>query len=245
MSRVLVFGATSAIAEAAARHWAARGDRLYLLGRNAERLAAIAGDLKVRGASFVEYAQIDACAYEVHAAALDAAVAALGGLDIALVAHGSLPDQARCEQDAELALAELGTNALSVVSLVTHLANLLQAQRSGTVGVIGSVAGDRGRQSNYVYGAGKAAVAVFLQGVRNRLHPFGVRVVTLKPGFVDTPMTAAFRKGPLWASPEHVGKALVAALDHGADVVYLPGFWRWIMWAVRAIPESMFKRMRL
>lgn len=245
MKRILVIGATSAIAEAAARQWAGQGHRLYLLARDAQRLGAIAADLRVRGAASVDCALLDACAFERHAPVLDAAIAALGGLDIALIAHGSLPDQQACERDPALALAALQTNALSVIALVTHLANRFQAQGSGALVVIGSVAGDRGRQSNYVYGSAKAAVAVFLQGVRNRLQPHGVRVVTVKPGFVDTPMTAAFPKGPLWATPERVARGIVAAAERGPEVAYLPGFWRWIMLAIRAIPEAIFKRMKL
>lgn len=245
MKKILIIGANSAIAQAAARLWAAQGHRLYLLGRSEERLAILAADLKVRGAAVVAHGVLDVDDFDRHAAALDSAVNALGGLDIALIAHGSLPDQRACERDVDLALAALRTNALSVIALVTLLASRFEAHKGGTLAVIGSVAGDRGRQSNYVYGTAKAAVAVFLQGTRNRMHKSGVRVLTIKPGFVDTPMTAAFAKGPLWASPEQVGRGIVAAVERGADVVYLPGFWRLIMWAIRALPETIFKRMGL
>ncbi|WP_298931413.1 SDR family oxidoreductase [uncultured Ramlibacter sp.] len=245
MKRILLIGATSAIAEATARLWAGRGDSIYLLGRDALRLAQIAADLRVRGAGAVQHAVLDVRDHARHAATLDAALAQWDGLDVVLVAHGSLPDQAACERDSAAALEALEINALSVVSLLTHLANRLAVQGSGTIAVIGSVAGDRGRQSNYVYGTAKAAVAVFLQGLRNRLHASGVRVLTIKPGFVDTPMTAAFAKGLLWASPQDVARGIVGAVDRGRDVAYLPGFWRWIMLAVRSIPENVFKRMRL
>lgn len=242
---ILVVGATSAIAEATARLWAARGDSLFLLARDSERLEAIAADLRVRGAASVRHAAFDADAIDRHEDVLEAAAAALGGVDIVLIAYGSLPDQRACERDCALALAQLRTNALSVVSLLTHLANRFEAQRHGTIAVIGSVAGDRGRQSNYVYGTAKAAVAVFLQGLRNRLHPCGVQVLTIKPGFVDTPMTAAFRKGPLWASPAGVARGIVHAVDKGSDVAYVPGFWRPIMAMVRCVPEALFKRLKL
>ena len=111
--------------------------------------------------------------------------------------------------------------------------------------VISSVAGDRGRQSNYVYGSAKAAVTTFLQGLRNRLHPAGVQVLTVKPGFVDTPMTSAFPKGPLWASPEQIARGIHRAIQKRKDVVYLPGFWRLIMRVIREIPEAVFKRLSL
>ncbi|MBA2672853.1 SDR family oxidoreductase, partial [Ramlibacter sp.] len=201
--------------------------------------------LRVRGAPNAHSGVLDMNDLDRHAEVLEAAAAALGGIDIVLVAHGTLPDQAACEQDPALALRDLHTNAISTIALLTLLANRMQVQGQGTIAVITSVAGDRGRQSNYVYGSAKAAVATFLQGLRNRLHHHGVRVLTIKPGFVDTPMTAAFPKGPLWASPEQVARAIARAVERGVDVAYVPGFWLFIMLAIRHIPERVFKRMRL
>lgn len=180
-----------------------------------------------------------------HEALLAAAADALGGLDVVLIAYGTLADQAACEADYRVAERELRTNLLSVVSLLTHLANRMEAQRSGTIAVISSVAGDRGRASNYVYGSAKGALSLFAQGLRNRLHPSGVRVVTIKPGLVDTPMTAHLKKNPLFASPEAVAKGVVRALDGGPEVVYLPAFWHLVMLGIRALPEGLFKRLRL
>lgn len=245
MQKILIVGAASAIAEAAARQWAGRGAALFLVARNAAKLEAIAADLKVRGAAAVSTHVMDATDTAAHAAMLDAALAALGGLDVALIAHGTLPDQKACEASVELTLREIDNNGLSVIALATRLANLLEAQGRGTIAVIGSVAGDRGRQSNYVYGAAKGLVARFLEGLRNRLAKAGVQVLTVKPGFVDTPMTAAFPKGALWAQPEQVARGIVAAIDRRKDEVYLPGFWRLIMLVIRHIPERIFKRLSL
>lgn len=245
MQKILIIGATSAIAEAVARRYAQRGDALYLLARNGERLDALLRDLKIRGAASSTGARFDAGDYASHAAAIAQAVAALGGLDAVLIAHGTLPDQRACQADPALALSEIGTNALSVISLLTTLANHCEAQRHGTIAVIGSVAGERGRQSNYVYGSAKGMLAIFLQGLRNRLHKSGVKVVTIKPGFVDTPMTATFPKGPLWATPEQVAQAIVKAMDRGSAVLYTPFFWRGIMAIIRAIPEAIFKKLSL
>ena len=164
---------------------------------------------------------------------------------MALIAHGTLPDQAECEASAALTRQALQVNALSVIELLTELANRLQAQGSGTLAVISSVAGDRGRKSNYVYGAAKGMVSIFLQGLRNRLHSHGVRVITIKPGFVDTPMTESFDKGVLWARPDRVARDIVSAIDKGRDVVYTPWFWRYILWVIRGIPEGVFKRLGL
>ena len=245
MRKILIVGATSAIAEATARLWAERGDALFLVGRRPERLAKIAADLRLRGASRAAFLEMDACAVAEHVAMLDAARAALGGLDVALIAHGSLPDQGACEASVETTLKEIETNGLSVIALATRLGNLFEAQGGGALAVIGSVAGDRGRQSNYVYGAAKGMVGIFLQGLRNRLSKKGVQVLTIKPGFVDTPMTAAFPKGALWAKPEFVAKGIVAAIDKKRDEVYLPAFWRPIMAVIKHIPESVFKRLSL
>ena len=230
MRKVLIVGATSAIAEAVARLLAAQGDLLYLVGRRAEALEAIAADLRVRGAARVQTEVMDANAIERHEALLDHATAALGGLDTVLIAHGTLSDQAACQQSVALTLQELHTNALSVIALLTVVANRFEAQRSGTIAVISSVAGDRGRQSNYVYGTAKAAVSTFLSGLRQRLYESGVRVVTIKPGFVDTPMTREFPKGWLWAQPERVARDIVRAVEKGKDVVYTPGFWSVELW---------------
>lgn len=245
MRRLIIFGATSAIAEATAREFARRGDAIFLVGRSRERLQAIADDLKVRGASSVAFQTQDLRDGSANEALLDAATTALGGLDAALIAHGTLSDQKACEGSTELFLDEFTTNALSAMMLCTLLANRFEAQRRGVIAVISSVAGDRGRRSNYVYGSAKAAVTAFTSGLRQRLRPAGVDVVTIKPGFVDTPMTAAFKKGALWASPAKVAKEICRAMIAGTPVIYTPGFWRPIMWIIRSIPEFVFRRLSM
>ena len=188
---------------------------------------------------------MDACDIAAHVAMLEAAERAFGGLDVALIAHGSLPDQKACETSVELTLREIEINGLSVVALATRLGEKFEAQGRGSLAVISSVAGDRGRQSNYVYGAAKGMVSLFLQGLRNRLARKGVQVLTIKPGFVDTPMTAAFSKGALWAKPAGIASGIVRAIDRKSDEVYLPGFWYLIMALIRHIPERVFKRLSL
>jgi short-subunit dehydrogenase len=244
--RILIIGAMSAMAVAAARRWAVeRGDRFYLGARNADRLADLAADLRVRGASAADFAALDVNELERLGEWLEAAVRQLGGLDIVLIAHGTLGDQAKCEADFRVTLQELNTNMTSVIILLTLIAPVLEQQSHGTIVVISSVAGDRGRQSNYVYGTAKGAVTTFLQGLRQRLHKSGVRVVTVKPGFVDTPMTAEFKKGFLWASPDDVARVIQRAVKSGKDVVYAPSFWRFIMFLICAVPERLFKKLRL
>jgi short-subunit dehydrogenase len=246
MTRHAVFGATSAIAHAVARLYAAEGASLFLVARNAARLEALADDLRARGAAAVTTAVADLNDLDRHPELVEQARAALDGLDAVLIAHGTLSDQAACEADAALARAELTTNFLSPVSLLTALAPVLERQNRGSVAVIGSVAGDRGRGSNYVYGSAKGGLGVFVQGLRHRLGRSNVAVTLVKPGFVDTPMTAALPKGgPLWAKPERVAADIRRALDRGPAVLYTPWFWRWILLVIRLLPDAVFRRTRL
>jgi decaprenylphospho-beta-D-erythro-pentofuranosid-2-ulose 2-reductase len=245
MLNVLIIGATSAIAEATARRYAARGARLFLVARDTARLADIAADLRVRGAVDVGEAMLDVSRFDAHASVLDQAWEQLGSVDVVLIAHGTLPNQGACEQSVETALAGFTTNGTATIALMTALAPRLEAQGCGVLAVISSVAGDRGRQSNYLYGAAKSAVSTFASGLRQRLAKVGVSVVTIKPGFVDTPMTRDFRKGALWATPDGVARGIVRAADRGSSMVYLPWFWWPIMLIIRHIPEFIFKRIKL
>lgn len=245
MQNVLIIGATSTIAQEVAKLYANSGAKIFLVGRNSEKLTQVAQDLVVRGATTTEIFACDLADQTKHEEILAAAKKVLGEIDIALIAHGTLPEQKECESSVEQTMQELEVNFLSVVSLLTLLANNFEKQARGCIAVISSVAGDRGRQSNYVYGAAKGGLTVFLQGLRNRLSKVGVQVVTIKPGFVITPMTQDFKKGILWAQPESVARVIVSAIAKRKNVVYVPWFWRWIMFIIRNIPETVFKRMSL
>lgn len=242
---ILIIGATSAIARATARIYAQQGNHLFLVARNELQLERNGADLQVRGAASIHTETLDFNRFDQHQPMIDKAFAALGRIDIVLIAHGTLPDQNECAANVEQTLEELNTNAISVISLLTLLANRMEQQRFGTIAVISSVAGDRGRQSNYVYGAAKGMVTIFMQGLRNRLFKSGVQILTIKPGFVDTPMTKEFKKGLLWASPEVIAKGIIKGINKRKNEVYLPGFWFLIMWIIRSIPESIFKRLSL
>jgi len=246
LKQVMIIGATSAIAQSVARLYAVRGARMFLVGRNPARLEAVADDLRVRGAARVEFLAADLADHDRHAEILAAAWDTLPEMDVVLIAHGLLPDQSKCQLSVADTLHAIDVNFLSVVSLLTLLANRFEENGRGTFAVISSVAGDRGRQSNYVYGAAKSGLDAFLQGLRNRLSKSGVHVVTVKPGFVDTPMTAHIpERGLLWAQPDAVAAGIVSAVDKQKDVVYLPGFWALIMFVIRSIPERIFKRLSL
>jgi decaprenylphospho-beta-D-erythro-pentofuranosid-2-ulose 2-reductase len=242
MKRILIIGATSAIAEHCARIWAARGDALHLVARNEQHVQVIASDLKVRGASEVTTYCTDLNDTDKHEELLSAADDTLGNVDIVLIAHGTLSNQKSCELSVHETLSEIQTNALSTVSLLTIIANRFEAKKSGTIGVISSVAGDRGRASNYVYGSAKAMVSAFTSGLRQRLYKSNVSVTTVKPGFVDTPMTSEFKKGLLWAKPTDVSALIVKAIDKKKAEVYVPVFWFGIMIIIKNIPNFIFKR---
>ena len=243
---VVVFGATSEIAAAAARIYAEAGCRLILVGRDGAALSAAKGDLLARGAAEVAVQEAD---FARTASLPDVAAAAweqFGGVDIAVIAYGSLPDQAETERQAAAAEAGLLINFTSPALLANELASRFAVQGRSTLAVISSVAGDRGRGSNYLYGAAKGGLQRFLEGLRHRLHKSGVDVLDIRPGFVSTKMTAHLdRKGPLWATPEQVAADIVKAIAARRAVLYTPWFWRGIMTAVRNVPRPVFHRTQL
>ena len=241
MASVLVFGASSTVAMAVARRCAARGDRLALVGRNPERITALAAELGEAVA--LTRSGVDLTDRSLHDALIADAEQALGGLDVALVAHGWLPDQLRTESDVEEAIRAFEVNLLSAVSLVARLANRLEARGAGHLAVITSVAGMRGRPRNYTYGAAKGGLSLYLQGVRSRLYRSGVQVHDLRPGPILTPMTEGHPVNPLFASPERVAAGILAAIDGGWPVRYLPWYWWPIMQVVVRLPEPIFQRL--
>jgi len=245
MSNILILGATSAIAKHTTRLFAADEHSLYLVARNEEKLKSMKQDMLVRGASSVDYESLDLSDETSHSNLINRATEIMGSIDTVLVAYGTLGDQKKCEESYENTLKELQVNCLSVISLLTQLANQLEQQGSGSIAVISSPSGDRGRQSNYIYGTAKGALSIFLQGLRNRLAKSKVHVLTIKPGFVDTPMTKDFKKGLLWVGPEVISKGIYNAIKKKREVAYLPFFWRYIMIIIKSIPEKLFKYLSL
>jgi len=243
--RVVILGATSAIAEAAARLWARESAHLVLVGRNAERLGAIADDLRIRGAAAVDVVVLDLAAADAGGE-LDSMATLIGSIDVVLLAYGVLGDQAAAEQDPAAARSVLETDFLSAAAWCLAAANYLASRRAGVLIVIGSVAGDRGRMSNYIYGAAKGGLGILAQGIAHRLAPTGARAVLIKPGFVDTPMTAGIaRKGILWSRPEVIAAVIKRAAERGGPIVYAPWWWRFIMLMIRLAPARIFHRTKL
>lgn len=246
MKNILVIGATSAIASACAREWCAPDVIFFLVARDPDKLAQTGADLLARGAGAIHSYLLDATDIASHLPMLDACRMAVGQIDIALIAHGTLPDQLACEKDANLALQEFANNGTSVIALLTVLANQFEVQRCGTLAVITSVAGDRGRPSNYLYGSAKAAVSVFCEGMRARLFKVGVHLIDIRPGFVATPMTQGLPlPAALVTQPEVVAKRIVSGVEKKVDVLYTPAFWALIMLIIRSIPRFVFNRLKL
>lgn len=244
-TKILIFGATSAIAFETAKLFAKAGGSLYLCARDEDDLKRLSGDLIVRGAKTVEYSTFDALDENSIIKAIDNCLKKFSDLDGILIAHGNLPEQKVCETNTDEMKRTFDINFTSAAVILTHITSHFEKQGHGTIAVISSVAGDRGRQSNYVYGSAKAALSTFTSGLRQRLSKSGIQVLTIKPGFVDTPMTANYKKGLLFVGPHVVAKGIYNAINKGKNVVYLPWFWRWIMLIIRNIPEKIFNKIRL
>ncbi len=247
MNRILIIGATSAIANACAREWQRSGDCQFVLtGRNMDKLTAIQSDLRIRGASLVEILEFDINNINRHEEIITKSVGWLGQLDRILMAPGLLPNQQRCQEDSTYARDVLDINSTSTLLLLERLGTQLEQQRAGQLAVISSVAGDRGRMSNYYYGSTKAAVTTFCSGLMMRLQKAEVAVSIIKPGFVRTPMTAELElPEKLVATPTQVAKVIVKGIDKQREVIYAPGFWLLIMTIIRLVPTSIFKRLDL
>lgn len=246
MKKVLIVGATSAIAKECARLWAGRDKaQFFLVGRDSQALNTIKQDLSVLGASQVNTYALDLNQTAEHENLVNQIWSDSKGIDLALTAHGILGNQDTAEKNTAELVALLNTNFVSHVSILSLLGEKFKQQRSGQIAVISSVAGDRGKQSNFIYGAAMAGKSTYTDGLRNRLFPYGVAVTTLKLGFVDTPMTKDFKKGPLWASAEKAAAAIDKSIQSGKDTAYIPAIWFVIMTIIKSVPEFIFKKLKL
>lgn len=245
MAKIVIFGANSAVAQACARRWVELGHELFLVGRDPRKLMAQVDDLRVRSQTQVKSLACDLADPTQHQALFETVLAQLGSIDVIFVAHGILGDNEVAAENFAATREILEVNLLSPVSLLTLGAQVLAKQGRGSLAAITSVAGDRGRKSNYVYGTSKGALSIFLSGLGHRLVSKSVYVTDIKLGFVDTPMTQAFKKGLLWQKPDKVAKKIVKAIDRKVGVAYVPGFWRLIMLIIRSIPDGIFKRLSI
>ena len=240
-----IFGATSAIAQETARILAAEGWQFVLCARNQERLERLSRDLKVRGAQSTESVVFDALDAASIREAVTACVRTFPRLDVLLIAHGWLPEEADNEQHLETVHRCFQINFLSVAAIIGQILKEYANTPPHTIAVISSVAGERGRARNFLYGAGKAALTAYLSGLRQKYAGRGIHILTIKPGFVDTPMTDHLDKNPLFASPKTVAKSICRAIERKKDILFVPWFWRPIMGVVRLLPENLFKRLSI
>jgi len=244
MKKIIILGATSSIALEIQRQLARRGCELLLVARSPHRLAEVQSDLRVRGAQQVLTYSADLASIQRHAAIFEFARRMFPDFDTVLLAYGSMHNQKDSETSIDVLLEELQVDFVSAAAILTLFAADLERRGTGCIAAITSVAGDRGRRSNYVYGSAKGGLSLFLQGLRSRLYPAGVRVITIKPGPVQTPMTDHMPHAARFADPEQVARDIVRALERRSpDILYTPKIWRYIMTAVQQIPETIFKRL--
>jgi short-subunit dehydrogenase len=243
----VIVGATSEIVRAVALELARTGGRFVLAGRDVEELAIVADDLRLRTAATVSIIPLDVTAYDTHGGFLDACLAALGAIEGIVIGQGCMADQQLAASDWFATQQMIEVNFASAVSLLNLFADHLANQGHGYICGISSVAGDRGRQSNYIYGSTKAAFSTYLAGLRNKLYHDGVVVITVKPGFVDTSMTWGLLSAgsPLVATPDRVAQDVARAIQRRKNTIYTPWFWSFIMLTIRLLPEAIFKRLSL
>jgi decaprenylphospho-beta-D-erythro-pentofuranosid-2-ulose 2-reductase len=241
---IVIFGATSAIAHAVAREYAQKKANFILVGRSEDKLNSIKNDLVSYGAESASTMVQDLNDCTTHPGILEQSQKKLGKIDLVFIAHGILGNQDTAEKIWSEAKAIIDANYTSQVSLGLAAGEILKTQKSGTIAIVGSVAGDRGRQSNFIYGSAKAGIHAFCSGLRNRLYPFGVNVLTIKPGIINTPMTANLKRGLIWAEPSSIAPVILNAIEARKSMIYTPWFWKWIMLIIKSIPESIFVKLK-
>ncbi len=244
---VVILGALSGVARYIADGFAREGFAVALAGRDLEEMELLAADLRERHEVTCCCLKFDALDIDSHASFVQETTEALGALPGGVVAcFGYMADQTEAQRDFALIRKTLDTNLTGAISILERFAAAFEERQSGFMAALSSVAGDRGRKANYFYGAAKAGLSAYLQGLRNRLHASGVKVTTIKPGFMDTPMTYGMDlPGALVAAPQSAAQAMTRAILKGKNVVYVPFFWRYIMWIIRSIPEWQFKKMSI
>jgi short-subunit dehydrogenase len=243
---VLVIGAGSGIGRALLRQLAAEGARLVVAGRRAEEMERLAADCRVRFGVEAAPESFDALDFDSHQAFIERCASRFeGGFDGVALCHGEMPDEADARADPHVARRMIDVNYTSAVSLLEAASRNLDQRRSGWILALGSVAGDRGRPGNAIYGSTKAALATYLSGLRSRMARNGIPVVTVKPGVVDTGMTWGLPDLPLAAAPERVARDAMRGVRRDRAVVYSPWFWAIIMRVIRWIPDRIFKRLDL
>jgi decaprenylphospho-beta-D-erythro-pentofuranosid-2-ulose 2-reductase len=243
--RILIFGATSAICTEIAKCYAHDGANFFLVARDQQKLDSSTSSITAAGGDVLGQYCYNFNDQQQHDDVLNQAKTRLGEFDLVMIGHGSLPNQKACESIQDSLSLAIEDNLSSVLLIATAVASLLEQQGHGTLAVISSVAGDRGRKSNYHYGACKSAVNTLMEGLHGRFLGSAVTVVNIKPGMIDTPMTHDMKKGILWATPEAIAPVIVRGISRGKAVIYAPAYWRYIMWIIKAMPRGILGRLSI
>lgn len=243
LNKFFIISATSEIAKQTIKKLAKDNTQFYLTGRNEEELNAVIEDTKARGAEVVGSSILDVSNLDDCLAVVEKAFSTLVDVDCVLMAQGILPEQNEMEDDIQKAINVWNVNSTSMIAISLAVADKFRKQKKGSLAVITSVAADRGRKVNYLYGGSKAGVSTFLEGLRMRMQPLDIQILDIKPGPVKTPMTTHLGKMPLMAKPEKVAEDIVNALIKNKKVVYTPAYWRPIMGTLKLIPETIFQKL--
>ncbi|MEY5131377.1 MAG: hypothetical protein RL734_1444 [Bacteroidota bacterium] len=243
---ILILGATSAIAHAFAKRYAKEGNHVFtLMGRNQQRLNACASELSALGNNVIYPIVVDFMNASEIIQAINKSIQNVGSIDIAVLAQGSLSDQEKANKDFQYLHDEFMLNAMSMIIPAQCIANHFKEIKKGILIGIGSVAGERGRKGNYAYGSAKSAIHTFLSGIRNDIGNEHIRIMTIKPGFVATPMTSHLKQSPLFVKPDFIAKEIIRGIEQGLDVMYIPSYWRFILMIIRALPEKIFMKLNI
>jgi hypothetical protein len=243
---ILILGATSAIAHAFAKRYAKEGNHVFtLMGRNQQHLNACASELSALGNNVIDPIVVDFMNASEIIQAINKSIQSVGSIQIAVLAQGSLSDQERAKIDFQYLHDEFMLNAMSMIIPAQCIANHYKENNSGILIGIGSVAGERGRKGNYTYGSAKSAFHTFLSGIRNDIGSQHIHIMTIKPGFVSTPMTSHLKQSPLFVKPDFIAKEIIRGIEQGLDVMYIPSYWRFIMMIIRALPEKIFMKLNI
>jgi len=245
MKHIVIAGATSAISQAVSKQLISDDVCFHLVGRDMDKLEIVSNDLISRGCGKALCYSLDFNDFTEHQSLIEKIKIEADKIDILFVCYGIMHSQDECEENVNKALEQVTSNYTSAVSLLVLFTQVMYSQGEGTIAVVSSVAGDRGRKSNFIYGSAKGGLSTFLEGLRYKLYDAGINVLTVKPGFVDSPMTTDMKKGLLWASPELVAKYIVKAIKLRKSVIYTPHFWFFIMTIIKIIPVFIFRKLNI
>jgi len=245
MKNILVIGASSSIAKECCKIWALEKNNLFLVSRNKHELDKLVNDLKIINNNHYEKFLLDVNDFKKHDELIKTAIHKLDKIDIVLIAHGILSNQNQILNNTNEIIKEINTNGVSTICLIVELVKELKKNNGGVIATITSVAGDRGKSSNFIYGSSKSMVSCFLSGLRQKLFNTNIHVIDIKPAFINSKMTDNYKKNFLWKDPSDIAPQIVKEINKKKDIIYAPKYWKLISLIINLIPEFIFKRIKL